>query len=145
MKKRKVIGIFTFLSALPGVGVVLLFGFGGLGVDIMTFLAVAAFLCRGVCGTVGGVLLCMGKKSGYFLSSIAWGYLLIIGLFSFYQIFTGGFFTSFEFTPENHMFWKMFAKSIGKIFWGSLLSFILIKDLLHKEETINEVPTVETA
>lgn len=131
MKKRKVIGIFTLLCGLPGIAAVLLFGFGGLDMSLVTFLSITAFLCRGVFGMIGGVLLCMGKKSGYILSSIAWVYLLIVGLFSLYQIFSGGFFTSFDFNPENHMFWKLFVKSSGKIFWGALISTILIKDLIN--------------
>ncbi len=145
MKKRKVIGIFTLLCGLPGLAAMLLFGFGGPNLSLVTFLGIAAFICRGVFGTVGGILLCMGKRTGYILSTISWGYLLVVGLVAFYQIFNGGFFTSFAFTPENHMFWKLFAKSTGKIFWGALITAILAKDLMKRDGTMDGLPVTENA
>ena len=145
MKKRKVVGIFTFLCGLPGIAAILLFGFSGFNLSLITLLALTAFVFRGVFGTVGGIMLCMGKRTGYILSTISWGYLLIVGVFSFYQIFSNGFFTSFDFTPENHMFWKLFAKSTGKIFWGGLITAILAKDLIKGHETMGGLPVPENA
>lgn len=43
------------------------------------------------------------------------------------------------------MFWQMFGKSLGKLFWGSLFSYILIKDLVKQRDSMGELASFEGA
>lgn len=129
MKKRKFIGFMTILSGLPGIGGFLLFknGVGELSsIAVMAFLAI---VCRGIFGVVGGVLLWRGERLGYQLSSIMWTYMVVVGLISFYQLFTGPYPASFELTPESRLFWSILGRTLGKLIWGIPFLYILLKAL----------------
>lgn len=138
MTKRKIIGFMTILGGIPGVGGLLHF-MNDIGeVSLGFVLIVLAVFCRGICGVVGGVLLWRGNKLGYQLSIVMWGYMVIVGLLAFYQIFTDPHFTSFEFSPENSVFWSVIGKSAGKLIWGIPFLYILTRDLLALKKNSTE-------
>jgi len=138
MKKRQFIGFMTILAGLPGLGGLLLL-LNDIGeINFTLIMVILAVLCRGFCGVAGGVLLWRGNKLGYQLSTVAWGFMVIVAFMAFYQLFTGPYFTSFEFTSENKLFWSVFGKSAGKLLWGIPFLYIMIRDLnifTHKNTT----------
>ena len=138
MKKRKFVGFMTILWGVPGLAGMLLFMNGFDELSFLVFLALLAVIFRGLCGVVGGVLLWRGSKLGYQLSLVMWMYMLVVGLIAFYQLFTGPYFTSFEFTPDNQLFWSAFGKNGGKLIWGVPFIYILIKSLFESRKAESE-------
>ncbi len=138
MKKRKFVGFMTVLGGVPGLfGIVILLN--GLGeLSFLVFMAILAVLCRGLCGVVGGILIWRGSKLGYQLSAVMWCYMVVVGLMAFYQLFTGPYFTSFEFSTENQVFWSAFGKSAGKLLWGIPFLYLILKDLVFLNSSGSE-------
>ncbi len=105
--------------------------------SLLSALALAAFIFRGVCGVTGGVLLWQGRKLGYQLSIITWLYMVVIAFAASYQIFFTDIFTSYELTVENKLFASMLGKTMGKFLWGIPILYILIRELKSSGQVKN--------
>ena len=134
MKKREFIGLMTILGGIPGFGALITIAMGNTNSSYITFLIMAALLFRGVCGTIGGILLWQGKRIGYIFSLTCWLYMVIVGTMTSCTIFSGDLFKNFEFSPDNQFFWSALGSSAGKIFFGTPFIFILTRDLIITRE-----------
>ena len=91
---------------------------------------VNSFLLRGLCGTVGGILLWRGSKWGYYLSIIAWLYLIAVSALTLSDLFDKGLVLSFAFLQENYAeFGRPFTRSAVKIIAGVPIVYFLFKGL----------------
>ena len=132
MKKRKFIGLMTILGGIPGFGALITIAVGNTSSSYITFLVMTELLFRGVCGTIGGILLWQGKRIGYIFSLTCWSYMAIVAS---YTIFSGDLFKNLEFSSDNKFFWSTLGKIAGKISWGIPFIFILTRDLIRTRET----------
>lgn len=126
MKKRKIIAIVTILTGLPGLLGILTFG------AISPLLILIAVAIRGFCGVFGGIYVWKGKKLGYQLSLVMWGYLLAVSVYNIYQVYTGN--NLYILLDESYKL-KTLANSLGKLIWGIPIVIILIQDLLRQQKT----------
>jgi hypothetical protein len=129
LKRRKFFGIITILTGLPGLFSLLLFWITDFSF-CKIFLTIAAFLFRGCAGVIGGILLFKGKRLGYYLSILSWSYLIIVSLFSLISLGAGDYnwdLSTYDGSSTIHF--KLFSKAIGKIIWGLIILYILVKDI----------------
>ncbi len=141
MKKRKFISVMTMLACLPGLFAAPVAIFMGFTSPTIIFFAVLAFIFRGCAGVIGSIQLWRGKKIGYKLASVGWAYLFIAGSITLITLHLNVT-PSFELTQVNSILYlKPLSNGLGKVFWGSIFLYILIKDLL-KNSTNNLQPTV---
>jgi hypothetical protein len=130
MRRRWFIGLVTILTGLAGLAAPLVLMFFGSSISAFLFvMTILAFGLRGVAGTVGGVLVWRGRRLGYQLSVACWLYLVIVGLVALVQLFTGSPPSSPALGPESRLFWRALGTSLGKLFWGIPILYILIRDL----------------
>ncbi|MBI2201921.1 MAG: hypothetical protein HYU43_08280 [Armatimonadetes bacterium] len=122
----------TILFAVPAVLAILgLFAAGMLPPKLLVIIFVG-IVCRGVCGLVGGVLLCKGRRLGYVLASVAWTYALIVGAITLCSIFLGQ--NAALLRADQAGFAKALGTSLGKLIWGIPFLSILVRDLLESRK-----------
>lgn len=129
MKPRKIISVITMLACLPGVfaPVALFTGFTNPTAVVLVLLA---FIFRGCAGVFGSVQLWRGKEIGYKLVSVGWAYLFIAGTVTLITLYSNDI-LSFDMNQVNSdIYLKPFSDGAGKIFFGSIILFILINDLI---------------
>jgi len=135
LKKQRIIGLLTILAGLPGLG-----GFWLLG-QLENFPPMAAIIIfnsiffKAICGIVGGVLIWRGIKWGYFLTLIAWLYLIIVSVFTLVQLYNNGIVLSYSFLEANFStVGRPFMMSMLKMLFGIPIVHIVLNSLLkdHK-------------
>jgi hypothetical protein len=129
---KKLIALVTFLAGLPGLaGIYLLFKLGNLPSGAV-LIVVNAIVFRGVCGTLGGILLWTGRRIGSYLALVTWSYLVIVSVLTLLSLYEKGFQLSTAFR-DDHLaaFGKPFAWSVAKLALGIPIFYILITDLLR--------------
>lgn len=127
---NKAVGLVTVIAGLPGLGALMLIG---LFPDFPTpakMVVINSFVLRGLCGTVGGILLWRGSKWGYYLSIIAWLYLTVVSVLTLSDLFDNGLVLTFAFLQENYPeFGRPFTRSAVKIILGVPIVYFLFKGL----------------
>ena len=129
---KKLIALVTFLTGLPGLaGIYLLFKLGNLPSGAV-LIVVNAIVFRGVCGTLGGVLLWMGRKTGSYLTLVTWSYLLIVSVLTLLSLHEKGLHLPTAFRHDHlAAFGKPLAWSVAKLALGIPVFYLLITDLLR--------------
>ena len=132
MKKRKIIGLLTILAGLPGLGGLLLLDRLDSYPLAAIIVVVNAIVIRGICGTLGGILIWRGSKWGYYLSLITWLYLVVVSILTFAQLYGSGAVLSFGFLKENYSsFGRPFLLSLLKVLFGLPVIHLILNDLLR--------------
>lgn len=129
MESRKFISVVTFFGGLPGLAAPFVLLIPSVGISTIV-LGIFAFFLRGVAGVAGSVGLWQGKLWGYKASACLWLYLFVAGIISLFQVFTAQGDLEFQLLLDPQFKMKVIAKAAGHIFWGSLFSFILLRDIL---------------
>jgi hypothetical protein len=132
---NKALGLITIVAGLPGLGALLLIGMFGDFPLPAKMVVINSFVLRGVCGTLGGILLWRGSRWGYYLSLITWLYLVTVSVLTLSDLFDKGLILSLSFLQENYPnFGKPFARSIIKIILGIPIIYFIFKALSEKRE-----------
>ena len=132
VKKRKIIGLLTILAGLPGLGGLLLLDRLDSYPLVAIIVVLNAIFFRGVCGTIGGILIWRGSKWGYYLSLTTWLYLVIVSILTFVQLYDNGVILSYGFLEENYSsFGRPFLLSLLKVLLGIPIIHIILNDLLR--------------
>ncbi len=124
---RGVIAILTCLHGLVGsLGGLLLFGMVLLeqipASVVLILLGSLAFFARGLCGLVGAIALWRDLKIGFQLSTICWGYNVVIGLIAS---------TQFPFLDfSDPVMARHLGSTIGKLVFGIPIFYFLMTRLL---------------
>lgn len=129
---KKIISLVTILAGLPGLaGIYLLFKLGNLP-EGAVLIVVNAVVFRGICGTLGGVILWTGHRLGSYLTLITWSYLIIVSILTLVSLYNKGIHISSAFESDHlAAFGKPLAWSIVKLALGIPVFYLLIKDLFH--------------
>lgn len=131
MKKRKIIGLLTILAGFPGFGGFWLIGELDNFPLMATVIVFNAILFRGICGTIGGILIWRGSKWGYYLSLISWLYLIVVSVLTFNHLYNNGIVISYGFLEENFSsFGRPLLLSSLKVLFGIPIVHIVLNDLL---------------
>jgi uncharacterized membrane protein (DUF2068 family) len=129
---KKLIALVTLLAGLPGLaGIYLLFKLGNLPSGAVLII-VNAIVFRGVCGTLGGVLLWTGRRIGSYLALVTWSYLLIVSVLTLISLYEKGLHIATAFR-DDHLaaFGKPLAWSVVKLAIGIPVFYYLITDLMR--------------
>ena len=86
MKKRKLLGSLTIISAIPALAFALFFTIS-YKASITNILVVEKMVIV-ICCFIGGLLLWQGKRLGYGLSAIGWLVILYTSTYSIYNVAT---------------------------------------------------------
>ncbi len=130
---NKAVGLITIAAALPGLGALLLVGMFADFPLPAKMVVLNSFVLRGVCGTIGGILLWRGAKWGFYLSLIAWLYLVTVSVLVFSDLFDKGLIISLSFLQENYAeFGKPFTRSLIKLILGVPIIYFIFKSLGQK-------------
>lgn len=90
---------------------------------------------KGVCGTVGGILIWRGSKWGYYLTLVCWLYLIVVSFLTLIQLHNNGIEISYGFIQENFSnFGRPFMISVLKIVVGIPIIHIVINSLLKSHK-----------
>ena len=140
MKKRKFIGLFTIVAGLPGLAGLWLIGQLGdlpLAAKVIVFNAI---FFRGICGSVGGILIWRGGKWGYYLCLITWLYLVVVSVLTIFQLYNSGLSISFDLLDQDYSnFGRPFLISLLKIVFGIPIIYIIFNDFLSDEGSVKHV------
>jgi len=132
VEKRKITGLLTILAGLPGLAGLLLLDRLDSYPLAAVIVVVNAIAIRGICGTLGGILIWRGNKWGYYLSLITWLYLVVVSILTFAQLYDNGVILSFGFLKENYTsFGRPFLLSLLKVLFGLPIILIILNDLLR--------------
>ncbi len=94
------------------------------------FIVVNAILFRGICGTVGGILLWRGKRAGYYLTLVSWIYLIVVSILKLIELYNSGILLNIDFLNENFSsYGKPLAWSVVKIVFGVPIVYWVLKAL----------------
>lgn len=127
---NKAVALVTIAASLPGLGAVLLAGMFSDFPLPAKIVVLNSFILRGICGTVGGILLWRGSKWGYYLTLVAWLYLVTVSVLTLTGLMDKGLIISLSFLQENYSdFGKPFARSIIKIILGVPIIYYIFKSL----------------
>lgn len=122
--------IITFIAGLPGLGALMLVGLFPDFPLPAKLVVINSFLLRGICGTVGGVLLWRGSKWGYYLSIITWLYLITVSALTLSQLFDNGMVLSTALMNEHYdEFGRALFRSTLKILIGVPVIYLLFYSL----------------
>lgn len=129
---RGLIALITLLAGLPGLGgIYLLYKLGNLP-EWATIIVVNALIFRGVCGTAGGLLLFKGKRAGYYLTALAWIYLVTVSFMTIIRLYNKGVFTRSGLIMDNlSAYGNALAWSAAKIIIGLPVLFWVLNRLYH--------------
>lgn len=87
---RILIGIITILAGLPALGgIYLLYKWSSPPSGVLIVI-VNAVLFRGFCGTVGGVLLLLRRRWGYYLTALSWLYMITVSFMTVIKLYRSG-------------------------------------------------------
>ncbi len=140
MKKRKIIGLLTILAGLPGLGGFWLIGQLDNFPLLATVIVFNAIFFRGICGTVGGILIWRGSKWGYYLTLITWLYLIVVSVLTLNQLYNNGIVLSYGFLEENYSsFGRPFLLSSLKILFGIPIVHVVLSVLLKSHKSNRSV------
>jgi ABC-type multidrug transport system permease subunit len=126
----KLAAFLTVAAALPSLGGLLLIGkLENLPVAA-TVVVVNSLIFRGTCGILGGILLWRGSRWGYYLSLIAWLYLVTLSLLTLWDLHGKGLVLSLSFLQESYSaFGRPFARSLIQVVLGLPIIYVIFKDL----------------
>jgi len=120
------------LAGLPGLGGLLLLDRLDSYPSAAIIVVINAIVIRGICGTLGGVLIWRGNTWGYYLSLITWLYLVVVSILTFTQLYDNGIVLSFGFLKEHYSsFGRPLLLSLLKVLFGLPLIHIILNDLLR--------------
>jgi hypothetical protein len=84
---RILIGIITILAGLPALGgIYLLYKWSNPPTGVLIVI-VNAVLFRGFCGTIGGGLLLLRRKWGYYLTALSWLYMITVSFMTVIKLY----------------------------------------------------------
>ena len=131
MKKRRIIGVLTILVGLTGLGgLSLMEQINSFPLTAKIIVANSIFF-KGICGTLGGILIWRGNKWGYYLTLVCWLYLIIVSFLTLIQLHNNGIEISYGFIQENFSnFGRSFLMSVIKIVVGVPIIHIVINEIL---------------
>jgi hypothetical protein len=87
---RILIGIITILAGLPALGgIYLLYKWSNPPTGVLLVI-VNAVLFRGFCGTIGGVLMLLRSKWGYYLTALSWLYMITVSFMTVIKFYRSG-------------------------------------------------------
>ena len=133
--------VITFVAGLPGLGALMLIGLFPEFPFPAKVVVINSFVLRGVCGTVGAVLLWRGKEWGYYLSIITWLYLITVSFLTLTDLFDKGMVISSALLAEHYdKFGRVFFRSILKILIGVPIIYLLFSNLRLRKETNHMTP-----
>lgn len=135
LKKQRIIGLLTILAGLPGLGGFWLIGQLDNYPPMAAIIIFNSIFFKAVCGIVGGVLIWRGRRWGYYLTLIAWLYLIVVSVLTLSQLYNNGIVLSLSFLEENYTtFGRPFLMSMLKILFGIPIAHIVLNSLLkaHK-------------
>ncbi|MEW6143479.1 MAG: hypothetical protein AB1598_00510 [Thermodesulfobacteriota bacterium] len=135
---KKVIGLITLLAALPGLaGVYLLIKSGNLPPGAL-LIVVNAVVFRGVCGTVGGILLFAGRRWGSYLALVAWSYLIVVSILTLIGLHDKGLqLVSLLHGEVPASFGKPLFWSLAKLVLGIPVAYALMMDILRARRSLS--------
>lgn len=127
---NKAVGLITIVAGLPGLGALLLIGMFPDFPLAAKMVVINSFVLRGLSGVVGGILLFRGSRWGYYLTLVAWLYLVTVSMLTLTGLMDKGLIISLSFLQENYSdFGKPFARSIIKIILGVPIIYYIFKSL----------------
>jgi hypothetical protein len=140
LKKQRIIGLLTILAGLPGLGGFWLIGQLDNFPLLATVIVFNAIFFRGICGTVGGILIWRGSKWGYYLTLITWLYLIVVSVLTLNQLYNNGIIISYDFLEENYSsFGRSFLLSSLKILFGIPIVHVVLNILLKSQKSNHSV------
>ncbi len=132
---KKLIALVTFFAGLPGLaGIYVLIKLSKLppGAELIV---VNAILFRGICGTLGGILLWTGRRIGSYLALVTWFYLIIVSVLTLLSLYNKGIDLSTAFqSGQLAAFGRPFAWSVVKLILGIPVVYILIRELSRERK-----------
>lgn len=127
---NKAVGLITIVAGLPGLGALLLIGMFSDFPLAAKMVVINSFVLRGLSGVVGGILLFRGSRWGYYLSLIAWLYLVTVSVLTILDLFDKGLALTFSFLQENYPeFGRPLIRSLIKIILGVPIIYYIFKSL----------------
>lgn len=127
--------VITFIAGLPGLGAIMLAGLFPEFPLPAKIVIVNSFFLRGICGTLGGVLLWRGNKWGYYLSIITWLYLIVVSVLTLSDLFDKGMVLSSALIDEHfEQFGRVFFRSLLKILIGVPIVYLLFGSLKQRRD-----------
>ena len=98
---RVLIGIITILAGLPALGgIYLLYKWSNPPTGAVVVI-VNAVLLRGFCGTIGGILVLLRRKWGYYLTAISWLYMITVSFMTVIKLYGSGMIFDPGFLSQN--------------------------------------------
>ena len=141
MNKLKITGLITIIAGVPGLGGFWLIGHLGNFPLAAKIIVINAIFFRGICGTLGGILIWRGSKWGYYLTAMTWMYLIVVSFLTIIQLYNNGIMFTYGFLSENYStFGRRFLYSLLKIVVGAPILYILLRSkwktfqIVDKEE-----------
>lgn len=125
---RILTGIITIIAGLPALGgIYLLYKIANPPAGAV-IVVVNAIVFRGICGTVGGVLVLHRSKWGYYLAALSWLYMLTVSFMTLIKLHNSGLVLDLEFLREHFSaFGKPLAWSAAKIILGIPIIYYIAK------------------
>jgi uncharacterized membrane protein len=137
VNKFKITGLLTFIAGVPGLGGFWLIGYLGNFPLAAKIIVINAIFFRGICGTLGGILIWRGSKWGYYLTLISWIYLVVVSFLTLNQLSSQGIVISYGFLQENYSsIGRPFLFAILKIIFGIPIIYIVFNGLKNIRKTI---------
>jgi hypothetical protein len=129
---KKLIALVTFLAGISGLaGIYLIFKLRNLPPGAV-LIVVTAIVFRGVCGTLGGVLLWAGRRTGSYLALVTWFYLVIVSILTIFGLYNKDLHLSTAFRSDHlAAFGKPLAWSVAKLALGIPVIYYLVTDLMR--------------
>lgn len=138
---KKLTALVTFLAGISGLaGIYLLIKLGNLPSGAV-LIVVNAIVFRGVCGTLGGVLLWTGRRVGSYLALVTWSYLIIVSVLTIIGLHDKGLhFSSIVHREVPASFGKPLLWSLAKLFLGIPIVCLVLSDLLGAGKSFGSRP-----
>ena len=132
---KKLIALVTFLAGISGLaGIYLLFKPGNLPPGAV-LIVVNAIVFRGVCGTLGGILLWTGRRIGSYLTLVAWFYLVIVSILTIFSLYNKDLHLSTALRGDHlAAFGKPLAWSAVKLALGIPVIYYLVTELMRTKK-----------
>ena len=129
---NRAVGLITIVAALPGLGALMLAGLFAEFPLAAKIIVLNSFILRGICGVVGGILFFRSSRWGYYLSLIAWLYLVTVSILTLSDLFDKGLVLSLSFLQENYTaFGRAFLRSAIKILLGIPIIYYIFNQLRY--------------
>jgi len=102
---------------------------------------VNAVVFRGICGTVGGVLLLMGRRWGSYLAIVMWSYLIVVSILTLTGLHDKGLqFSSVLHGDVPASFGKPLLWSLAKLILGVPIVYLVMRDFPGARKSLSSRP-----